>query len=218
MDLCKAARASSSTTHPGPSAAEACSLLAYIIVKALEREESAFLAADGNIDARAFLDAATQDYLKDMTDLEQRCGDFHKKILALVKSEPDIDEEQCWNWKSDNVDIEKSLIARGYEYNGYPVNRDYFGAYSLDGMGIALWCIYHTKSFDEAVVRAVNCCGDADSFGAIVGQIAGALYGYTSINPQFVAWLVNWDDYDFATRAILLDHLGCSSKGGGYAY
>merc|ERR1712203_363160 len=61
---------------------------------------------------------------------------------------------------------------------------------------------------DEAVTRAVNCCGDADSFGAITGQIAGALYGYTSINSQFIKWLVKWDGYDFATRAILLDHLG----------
>merc|ERR1712070_828164 len=50
--------------------------------------------------------------------------------------------------------------------------------------------------------------GDADSHGSITGQLAGALYGYSSVNGQFIDWLTQWDDNDFAVRAVLLHHLG----------
>ena len=33
-------------------------------------------------------------------------------------------------------------------------------------------------SFKEAIIKAVNLGGDADTLGAIVGMIAGAFYGF----------------------------------------
>jgi ADP-ribosyl-[dinitrogen reductase] hydrolase len=71
-----------------------------------------------------------------------------------------------------------------------------------------MWSIYHTTSFDEAVVKSVNLLGDADSHGSITGQLAGALYGYSSIHPQFNEWLARWDDYEIAIRALLLHDIG----------
>merc|ERR1719446_1326560 len=112
----------------------------------------------------------------------------------LVTASPVNDTERCWRWKSDNLDIEGTLRARGRRYNGYPVSAGYFGSYSLDGLAMALWSVYHTTSFDEAVARSVNLLGDADSHGSITGQLAGALYGYDSINPRFLRWLNKWDD------------------------
>ena len=44
-------------------------------------------------------------------------------------------------------------------------------------MEAALWCVYNTSSFEDAVLKAINLGGDADTVGAITGQIAGALYG-----------------------------------------
>merc|ERR1719503_260932 len=78
----------------------------------------------------------------------------------------------------------------------------------MDGLAMALWSVYHTKSFDEAVVKSVNLLGDADSHGSITGQIAGALYGWKSINPQFREWVARWDQHEFAARALLLQHFG----------
>merc|ERR1740120_214653 len=75
-------------------------------------------------------------------------------------------------------------------------------------MALALWSVYNTTSFDEAVTRSVNLLGDADSHGSICGQIAGAFYGYRSINPQFIRWLSQWDEHEFAARAVLLHGLG----------
>ena len=66
-------------------------------------------------------------------------------------------------------------------YNGYPVLPGYWGSYCLDGLAMALWGLYHSNSFEEAIIRVVNFLGDADSTGAVVGQMAGALYGYRGI-------------------------------------
>jgi ADP-ribosyl-[dinitrogen reductase] hydrolase len=45
----------------------------------------------------------------------------------------------------------------------------------------ALWCIEETRDFEAAVVAAVNLGGDADTIGAVTGQLAGALYGVSAI-------------------------------------
>ena len=74
----------------------------------------------------------------------------------------------------------------------------------MDGLAIALWAVYHTNSFDEAIERCVNVLGDADSTGSIAGQIAGAFYGYTQINPMFIKNLDRWDDNDAVVRGALL--------------
>ena len=43
---------------------------------------------------------------------------------------------------------------------------------------MALHIVNYTKSFKEAILKAVNLGGDADTLGAIVGMIAGAYYGF----------------------------------------
>lgn len=45
----------------------------------------------------------------------------------------------------------------------------------------ALWCLLHTDNFEDAIIKAVNLCADADTVAAVTGQIAGALYGLKSI-------------------------------------
>lgn len=194
------ARKSSYTTHPGIIAAEACSLLAHLIVRALRRPP-------GPVSPKDFLEEATQEYLA-VSGLADKSGWGYDQMKWLVTSKPVNDTERCWNWKCETLDIRGTLRARGHSYNGYPVSAGYFGSYSMDGLAMALWSVYNTTSFDEAVVRSVNLLGDADSHGSITGQLAGALYGYTNINPQFIQWLTKWDDHEFAVRGVLLHTLG----------
>merc|ERR1719157_373491 len=126
----------------------------------------------------------------------------------LSTGKPERATERCWEWRNECLDIASTLRARGSSYNGYPVSAGYFGSCSMDGLAMAMWSVYHTTSFDEAVARSVNLLGDADSHGSITGQLAGAIYGYNSINRQFLEWLNLWDDHEFAVRAVLLKHLG----------
>lgn len=76
---------------------------------------------------------------------------------------------------------------------------------------MALHSVSMTASFDGAVERCVNLLGDADSTGAIAGQIAGAMYGYRSIHPRLRSNLHDWDDGQIALRAALLVTRGASA-------
>lgn len=65
--------------------------------------------------------------------------------------------------------------------------------YIVDSFAAALHCIYTTGSFEEAVVKAVNLGGDADTIGAITGGLAGALYGYEAIPKRWIRCLAPKD-------------------------
>ncbi|TXN42378.1 ADP-ribosylglycohydrolase family protein [Methylobacterium sp. WL7] len=58
--------------------------------------------------------------------------------------------------------------------------------YVIDTLEAALWCTDQAASFEEALVLAVNLAGDADTVGAVTGQVAGAVFGVSAI-PQ--RWL-----------------------------
>jgi ADP-ribosyl-[dinitrogen reductase] hydrolase len=53
--------------------------------------------------------------------------------------------------------------------------------YCIDSLIAALWAFFSTNDFESAILRAVNLGDDADTTGAICGQIAGAYYGVHSI-------------------------------------
>jgi ADP-ribosyl-[dinitrogen reductase] hydrolase len=78
----------------------------------------------------------------------------------------------------------------------------------MDALAMALHAVYHARSFGETVERCVNFLGDADSTGAVAGQIAGALYGYAAVEAPMIANLRRWDDGEIALRAALLYDLG----------
>jgi hypothetical protein len=57
--------------------------------------------------------------------------------------------------------------------------------YVVDCLEAALWAFHRSESFREGALLAVNLGNDADTTGAVFGQIAGAYYGEQGI-PE--AW------------------------------
>ena len=55
--------------------------------------------------------------------------------------------------------------------------------YVIHTLEAALWCVSKTTTFRDAVLLAVNLADDADTVGAVTGEIAGAAYGLSAI-PQ----------------------------------
>ena len=53
--------------------------------------------------------------------------------------------------------------------------------YVLHSLEAALWALTRTDTFPDGVLLAVNLGDDADTVGAIYGQLAGALYGRSGI-------------------------------------
>ena len=77
----------------------------------------------------------------------------------------------------------------------------------MDCLSMALHVLYKTNSFKDAILKAVNLCGDADSVGSVVGQIAGAYYGLDSIPKDWIKILNIWDHNEIALRAYILCNL-----------
>jgi ADP-ribosylglycohydrolase len=55
--------------------------------------------------------------------------------------------------------------------------------YVVESLEAALWAFHRSSSFEEGSLLAVNLGNDADTTGAVFGQLAGAHYGETGI-PQ----------------------------------
>lgn len=53
--------------------------------------------------------------------------------------------------------------------------------YVVKSLEAALWAFYHSCSFAEGALLAVNLGDDADTTGAVYGQIAGAYYGIAGV-------------------------------------
>ena len=57
--------------------------------------------------------------------------------------------------------------------------------YVVASLEAALWAFYHGNSFSEGVLLAVNLGEDADTTGAVYGQLAGAYYGDEGIPSEW---------------------------------
>ena len=117
--------------------------------------------------------------------------------LALSQKEGN-DNNRNWNWKDKNFKYSEKKKKK---------KPGYIGSYCMDGLAMALHVLYHTDSFTKAILKAVNLCGDADSVGSVVGQIAGAFYEYDSIPKDWINKINQWDNDEIALRGFILCHL-----------
>ena len=61
----------------------------------------------------------------------------------------------------------------------------------IPSLEAALWAFHKSSDFRDGALRAVNLGDDADTTGAIYGQIAGAYYGADAIPVEWrekLAW------------------------------
>jgi ADP-ribosyl-[dinitrogen reductase] hydrolase len=80
-------------------------------------------------------------------------------------------------------------IAAG-EYRNKSVEAISGSGYVIHCLEASAWCLWKTNSFREAVLLAVNLGDDADTTGAVCGQIAGAYYGEEAIPADWLLRLV----------------------------
>ncbi len=57
--------------------------------------------------------------------------------------------------------------------------------YVVDALEAALWAFWNTDAFEAGALAAVNLGDDADTTGAIYGQLAGAYYGLAGIPERW---------------------------------
>lgn len=68
--------------------------------------------------------------------------------------------------------------------------------YVIHTLEASMWCLLTTKSYKEAVLRAVNLGSDTDTTAAVTGGLAGLLYGWESIPDEWLDALVKREDIE----------------------
>jgi ADP-ribosylglycohydrolase len=98
-------------------------------------------------------------------------------------------------WRIEPLAPNIKLIAEGsYKSNEPP---DIKGtSMANDCLEAALWAFYHTETFAQGCLKAVNLGDDADTTAAVYGQLAGAFYGFHQIPTE-------WQNGLFENKCIL---------------
>jgi ADP-ribosyl-[dinitrogen reductase] hydrolase len=78
--------------------------------------------------------------------------------------------------------------------------------YVVKSLEAALWAFHDAVDFRQAVLRAVNLGEDADSTGAVCGQLAGAFWGESGIPSEWLEGLARRDMIEKALEAIMGGH------------
>jgi ADP-ribosyl-[dinitrogen reductase] hydrolase len=87
-------------------------------------------------------------------------------------------------WTLDNLHPEVAAVAGGSFKQRQPPEIMGSG-YAVDSLEAALWALWHSDSYAEGALLAVNLGDDADTTGAVYGQLAGAIYGEASIPAEW---------------------------------
>ena len=73
----------------------------------------------------------------------------------------------------------------------------------VDSLEAALWAFRNASGFRDGALLAVNLGDDADTTGAVYGQLAGAFYGVEGIPEEWRALLARRDDIERLADGLL---------------
>ncbi|WP_413372792.1 ADP-ribosylglycohydrolase family protein [Paenibacillus taichungensis] len=110
--------------------------------------------------------------------------------------------DTCRQWreeKSFSSAIEE--IVQGSYRDKVPPDIQGSG-YVVRSLEAALWAFHHSSTFEEGALLAVNLGDDADTTGAVYGQIAGAYYGLSGIPAHWREKLAMQDTLGELTEAL----------------
>jgi ADP-ribosyl-[dinitrogen reductase] hydrolase len=106
------------------------------------------------------------------------CRYFAALILDALNgvSKEELLSDQSERWNNAPLAPKIAAIAAGsFKHRQPPQIRG--TGYVVDSLEAALWAFYHVTDFREGALLAVNLGDDADTTGAVYGQLAGAFYG-----------------------------------------
>jgi ADP-ribosylglycohydrolase len=87
-------------------------------------------------------------------------------------------------WQENPLDPKIAAVAAGSFKDKQPPDIKGSG-FLVKSLEAALWAFYRSESFREGALLAVNLGDDADTTGAIYGQLAGATYGAEQIPSEW---------------------------------
>ena len=172
------ARGQSRTTHGAPEAVDACAYFIQLLRLAILGEKNPLCA-------RLVIDRDT-DGLRPRRFIEGTDGNICRRTWT---GEPAVEAIAAGAWRAKSRAEVRSTGC------------------VIDTLEAALWSVVSTNSFEEALILAVNLAHDADTVGAVTGQLAGAIYGASAIPTRWLAPLA-WRERIITVADGLVDRIG----------
>lgn len=112
--------------------------------------------------------------------------DAHNKAMGYLR--------HGWRITDDNpIEPENfRLFGRlmSQDFSTLPIDQISSTGYVLHTYEAAVWCMLNTRSYKEAVLKAVNLGGDTDTIAALTGAMAGIVYGMDSIPREWMDMII----------------------------
>jgi len=182
-------------------------ILAYLLIKNINYDNS----LNDSIDPKIFIDTNMsledlQNYIDEPLEYSVEClirsveedGEKASKFIKEGKYSEKFNsnsKDRNWNWRSKHYRYSPTRSQN---------NPLYIGSYCMDALTMALHCVYHSKTNKEAILKAINMGGDADTVGAITGQIAGSIWGLDKEMLDFYDYVRKFDNNKIAIIAYKL--------------
>jgi ADP-ribosyl-[dinitrogen reductase] hydrolase len=78
--------------------------------------------------------------------------------------------------------------------------------YVIHSLEASLWCVLTSKSYKEAVLKAVNLGEDTDTTAAITGGLAGLIFGDKDIPKAWIAKIARIDDIEAVIKKLKIKY------------
>lgn len=125
-----------------------------------------------------------------LTHADPRCVDANRAFALMLKAAlTATSREEVWKHPEliellPELDAEVISVCMGSFLEREPPMIRATG-YVIDSLEAALWAFSQSESFEQGALLAVNLGDDADTVGAIYGQLAGAYYGLEAIPREW---------------------------------
>ena len=117
------------------------------------------------------------------------------RFLSGISSSFDVDEtiNDAINVVEDIEPFKDEILQYSNYQNISDINLSENGliGYTLKTYGAGIWALKHSASFEDALIQVIKEGGDADTNGAVVGALIGAINGFSAIPDYLLKYMYN---------------------------
>ncbi len=99
--------------------------------------------------------------------------------------------EENTEYQTESIFFERILNGSLLELSENEIKSS---GYVIDSLEAAIWCLLHSNSYEECILKAVNLGEDTDTIACIAGGIAGVFYDVKTIPEHWINQLARKED------------------------
>ena len=112
------------------------------------------------------------------------------QVVAMLR---ELSDEAEWRRTVDALDASLAAGDSVADYTARPGMHGAVSGYSLHVVPVALYAwLRRPDDFNTALISALDCGGDTDTVGAIVGALAGVTLGRQGVTNEWIDTLCEW--------------------------